>query len=102
MMGGINYLNIFPTLSNPIIGVDGSTCLSNTIAFKKFFFLQVTKKILLIKKKLANLSTLEMYYGGKNQESKLQWSSKAGRKKQEKCDKTTLQTRRVCKKINNL
>ena len=101
MMGGINYLNIFPTLSYPIIGVDGS----NTIAFKKLFFFFLIgnkKKILLIKKKLANLSTLEMYYGGKNQESKLQWSSKAGRKKQEKCDKTTLQTRRVCKRINNL
>ena len=39
-----------------------------------------------------------MYYGGKNQEPKLQWSSKREREKQEKCDRATLQTRRVCKK----
>ena len=56
------------------------------------------QKILLIKKKVANRSTLGMYYGGKNQEPKLQCSNKAGREEQEKYDKTTLQTRRVCKK----
>ena len=39
-----------------------------------------------------------MYYGGKNQEPNLQWSSKIGREKQEKCDKAILQSRRVCKK----
>ena len=33
------------------------------------------EKLLLIKKKVANPSTLGMYYGGKNQEPKLQWSS---------------------------
>ena len=43
-MGGINYLNIFPKLSNPIIGVDGSTCLYNTIAFKNFFFIFIGNK----------------------------------------------------------
>ena len=48
--------------------------------------------------KEANLSTLGMYCGGKDQEPKLQWSSKAGREKQEKCNKATLQTRRGCKK----
>ena len=51
-----------------------------------------------IKKKIANPSTLEMYCGGKNQEPKSQWSSKAGREKQEQCDKATLQARRVCMK----
>ena len=39
-----------------------------------------------------------MYCGGKDQEPKLQWSSKAGREKQEKCNKTTLHTKRVYKK----
>ena len=43
-MGGILYLNIFPTLSNPIIGVDGSTCLSNTTTFKIFFFFFIGNK----------------------------------------------------------
>ena len=48
--------------------------------------------------KEANLSTLGMYYGGKNLEPKLQQSSKIGKENQEKCDRTTLQARRVCKK----
>ena len=38
----------------------------------------------------ANLSTLGMYCGDKDQEPKLQRSSKAGREKQEKCDRATL------------
>ena len=59
------------------------------------FFIGNEKKF--IKKKLACPSSLEMYCGGKNQEPKLQWSSKARREKQEKCDKATLQIRRVCK-----
>ena len=48
--------------------------------------------------KEANPSTLGMYYGGKNHEPKLQRSSKTGKEKQEKCDRATLQARRVCKK----
>ena len=39
-----------------------------------------------------------MYCGGKDQEPKLQWSGKAGREKQEKCNKATLHTKRVYKK----
>ena len=39
-----------------------------------------------------------MYCGGTNQETKLQWSSKIGREKQEECDKATLHIRIVCKK----
>ena len=39
-----------------------------------------------------------MYCGGKNQKPKLQWSSKIGREKHEKCEKAILQSRRVCKK----
>ena len=62
-----------------------------------FFFFDRQRKNF-IKKKIANPSTLGMYYGGKNQEPKLQWSSKTGREKQEKCDRATLQARRVCKK----
>ena len=63
-----------------------------------FFFFWIDNERNFIKKKLANLSTLGMYCGGKNQEPKLLWSSKAGKEKQEICDKATLQTRRVCKK----
>ena len=64
-----------------------------------FFFFLIGNGKKFIKKKLANLSTLGMMYcGGKNQEPKLQWSSKAGREKQEKYNKATLQTRRVYKK----
>lgn len=39
-----------------------------------------------------------MYYGAKNHEPKLLRSSKTGKEKQEKCDKATLQARKVCKK----
>ena len=39
-----------------------------------------------------------MYCGDKDQEPKLQQSSKAGREKQEKCDRATLHTKRVRKK----
>ena len=39
-----------------------------------------------------------MYCGDKDQEPKLQRLSKAGREKQEKCDRATLHTKRVCKK----
>ena len=63
-----------------------------------FIYFLIGNKKIFIKKKLANLSTLGMYCGGKNQEPKLLWSSKAGREKHEKCDKATLQTKRVCKK----
>ena len=62
-----------------------------------FFFLDRWQKNF-IKKKIANLSTLGMYNGGKNQEPKLQWSSKAGREKQEQSNKATLQISRICKK----
>ena len=48
--------------------------------------------------KEANPSTLGMYCGGKDQEPKLQRSGKAGREKQEKCNKATLHTKRVYKK----
>ena len=65
--------------------------------FRFFFFFDRQRKNF-IKKKIANPSTLGMYYGGKNQEPKLQWSSKTGREKQEKCDRATLQARRLCKK----
>ena len=41
-----------------------------------------------------------MYCGGTNQETKLQWSSKTWREKQEKCDRVTLHTSRVRKKNN--
>ena len=50
--------------------------------------------------KEANPSTLGMYCGDNDQEPKLQRSSKAGRKKQEKCDRATLHTKRVCKKTD--
>ena len=39
-----------------------------------------------------------MYHGGTNQEPKLQRSSKTVREEQERWQKTTLQSRRVCKK----
>ena len=71
-------------------------CVENQLYKKKILI--GNEKILLIKKKVANRSTLGMYYVGKNQEPKLQCSNKAGREEQEKYDKTTLQTRRVCKK----
>ena len=44
------------------------------------------------------MSALGMYFGGKNQEPNLQWSSKIGSEKQEKCKRATLQSRKVCKK----
>ena len=55
----------------------------------------VTKNFI---KKEANPSTLGMYCGGKNQEQRLQWSSKSVMEKHVKCDKATLQTRRVWRK----
>ena len=39
-----------------------------------------------------------MYFGGKNQEPKLQWSSKTGREKQEKDGRAKFLSRRVWKK----
>ena len=54
-----------------------------------YIFFIGNEKIL---RKKANLSTLGMYYGGKNQEPKLQWSSKTGREKQEKSARTVLHT----------
>ena len=66
------------------------------IQFNENFFLIGTKNF--IKKKIANPSALEKYFRGENQEPKLQWSSKTGREKQEKFYKTTLQSRKVCKK----
>ena len=44
----------------------------HTNPYNLFFFLIGNETILLIKKKVANPSTLGMYYGGKNQELKLQ------------------------------
>ena len=41
---------------------------------------------------------MRMYCGGKNQVPRLQLSNKTRKEEQEKCDKTTLQLRRVCKK----
>lgn len=48
-----------------------------------FFFLISNKKFYLKKKeKKANPSTLEIFYGGQNnQEPKIQWSIKIGREK---------------------
>jgi len=45
-------------------------CVENQLYIKKNLI--GNEKILLIKKKVANRSTLGMYYGGKNQEPKLQ------------------------------
>ena len=39
-----------------------------------------------------------MYYGGTNQETKEQRSRKKGKEEQEKWEKTTLHSKRVCKK----
>ena len=39
-----------------------------------------------------------MYYGGTNQETKVQLSRKIGKEEQEKWEKTTLHSKRVCKK----
>ena len=39
-----------------------------------------------------------MYYGGTNQETKVQQSRKIGNEEQEKWEKTTLHSNRVCKK----
>ena len=48
-----------------------------------FFFIS-NVKILLIIKKSAKPSTLGMYYGGTNQEPKIQRSRKTGKEEQEK------------------
>ena len=58
-----------------------------------FFWIGNEKKI--IKKKIANLSTLRMYCGAK---IKNQNYNDQVKDKQEKCDRATLQVRRVCKK----
>ena len=39
-----------------------------------------------------------MYYGGRNQETKEQQSRKKEKEEQEKWEKTTLHSKRVCKK----
>ena len=63
------------------------------LEFSFFFWIGNEKKI--IKKKIANLSTLRMYYGAK---IKNQNYNDQVKDKQEKCDRATLQVRRVCKK----
>ena len=63
-----------------------------------FFFFLISNENFIKKRKTANPSTLGMYYGGINQKPRLQRSSKTGRKEQEKWQKTTLQSRRVCRK----
>ena len=54
------------------------------INHKFFFFLISNVRILLKKKKSAKPSTLGMYYGGTNQETKVQRSRKIGKEEQEK------------------
>ena len=63
---------------------------------KSFFFINNVRILLIIK--IAKPSTLGMYYGGTNQETKEQRSRKVEKEEQEKWEKTTLQSKRVCKK----
>ena len=65
---------------------------------KKLFFFFFIDNVKILLKKSVKPSTLGMYYGGTNQEPKLQRSSKTGREEQEKWEKTTLQSKRMCKK----
>ena len=68
-----------------------------------FFFLLINNiRILLIIEKLPSRvhwgCTIGMYYGGTNQEKKEQRSRKIEKEEQEKWEKTTLHSKRVCKK----
>ena len=71
----------------------------NVLSIRIFFFFWIGNEKKIIKKKIANLSTLRMYYGAK---IKNQNYNDQVKDKQEKCDRATLQVRRVCKKKDSI